>query len=580
MRLLSLFVGTLIMTMLTASVSAEPDLVVSDMRLSMNEAPVGEPVTIWVTTENNGTTWASQSTTRLYSNFGTIQDFRINGLISGQNNTNTSTYTCNQTGIVWIGAKADIFNEVVESQEQNNYRQVALNCTGPQGAPLADLVPDLGFSKSNPIVGETVIAYVLTRNLGEGASGASHTLSVEQNGHPHLFSVPSLNPGAGQNNSYNFTCLEEGTYGVNVTVDAWTEVNESDETNNFVYGSVECSSGQNHTHYGDGWYQLFIQDQVFADNDYQVVLVDISGSGGNGSGESAMYQVYNPQGQYVGVVVNEEYKWTILEGVNVSTGNVFPGAFGQEAYAWTGVYSYEELLPDLVAYVGISKSNPYVGETITISINTRNNGEGASDTSFTMSALGQGTQQLEFYFWEIPPLEPLVGAELNTYAFRCPGVGTYYVNATADTTQIIEESDETNNFDIAEFNCRKPSSGGSPLMVTTPKKYMQQGAGGWSVLASTVQNELEQEIQGLGNMEEKTPYEQLAARTRSMAASNPQEAVNAIQQARAEIAEIKNGKKSFSFAFMLAAVGAVAVASAWFFHGKRKKKIKMKSRGR
>ncbi|MFH1200684.1 MAG: fibronectin type III domain-containing protein, partial [Candidatus Micrarchaeota archaeon] len=113
----------------------------------------------------------------------------------------------------------------------------------PSPQPLPNLITYIGFSNSNPTIGQSVTVYVNTTNYGGGQSGPSHTSShVSSEWEPHVFAIPSLSPwGGSQMNSYSFTCPYQGWFNFNASADAWYEVIESNEYDNAAYAEVYCA---------------------------------------------------------------------------------------------------------------------------------------------------------------------------------------------------------------------------------------------------------------------------------------------------------------------------------------------------
>lgn len=224
-----------------------PDLIVQDIAFSNNNPRVGDTFTVFVTTKNAGDAWATNSVTELTHNNGLV-DFAVMGLNPGQNVTNTTTYTCNQTGTVYFSASADRFNAVNESNETNNYRQETLYCA-PSQQQLPDLVSLITLNNTSPHVGDRINIRVNTTNYGANYSPSTHSTSFVTNG-THVYwqefwSVPPLPPWEGyQIHDYQFTCPYQGTFYINASADVWNEANESNESNNNAYASVYCAPAQ------------------------------------------------------------------------------------------------------------------------------------------------------------------------------------------------------------------------------------------------------------------------------------------------------------------------------------------------
>ncbi|MFH1199703.1 MAG: CARDB domain-containing protein, partial [Candidatus Micrarchaeota archaeon] len=219
-------------------------------------------------------------------------------------------------------------------------------------APLAaasDLtVLYVGFTETRPLIGDTIGVYVATKNIGTTVAGASHTLSYDGRGIPYLFTVPSLPTGTTHHDYYNFTCPARGNFVFNATADAWNEVNESNEGNNFGWEGIYCrvANYTNRTFNGDGQYYLLVDDAVISSANYRAVVTSIVASR-----QQAEYTIYSPSGQFVGsgfLGEGETRTWYALGqsyGIRITAVTIFPGAFAQEAYSNTIIKTVAVALP-------------------------------------------------------------------------------------------------------------------------------------------------------------------------------------------------------------------------------------------
>ncbi|MFH1107058.1 MAG: CARDB domain-containing protein, partial [Candidatus Micrarchaeota archaeon] len=97
------------------SVLSSPDLVVQGIYFSDPSPHVGDTFTAYVSTGNVGDAFSGWSQTFFANQFGQLGVFHIIPLVPGQNATNSTQFTCNQTGTVYFWANADYYNWVNES---------------------------------------------------------------------------------------------------------------------------------------------------------------------------------------------------------------------------------------------------------------------------------------------------------------------------------------------------------------------------------------------------------------------------------------------------------------------------------
>jgi PKD repeat protein len=127
---------------------AQPDLVVDAITYSPTTPTLGQTITFQVTVRNQGSASAGSFVLRLQG-VATYQDATVSSLAAGASTTRTFTLPLS-TSPETFTATADYYNQVTESDEANNQRQVTITAA----------VPALGFTvatnKSTYTVGEPV----------------------------------------------------------------------------------------------------------------------------------------------------------------------------------------------------------------------------------------------------------------------------------------------------------------------------------------------------------------------------------------------------------------------------------------
>ena len=204
---------------------ARPDLVVDNITYSPTSPTVGSTVTFQVTVRNQGTASAGSFTVRLQG-AATYQDATVASLAAGSSTTRTFTLPLS-TSPETFTATADVHNQVAESDEANNTRQVTV--TGPVARP--DLVVDnIMYTPTNPTVGSTVTFQVTVRNQGTASAG-SFTVRLQGVASYQDATVSSLAAGASTTRTFTLP-LSTSPETFTATADVNGQVTESDEANN------------------------------------------------------------------------------------------------------------------------------------------------------------------------------------------------------------------------------------------------------------------------------------------------------------------------------------------------------------
>jgi len=178
-----------------------------------------------VTVRNQGTASAGSFTVRLQG-AATYQDATVASLAAGSSTTRTFTLPLS-TSPETFTATADVHNQVAESDEANNTRQVTV--TGPVARP--DLVVDnIMYTPTNPTVGSTVTFQVTVRNQGTASAG-SFTVRLQGVASYQDATVSSLAAGASTTRTFTLP-LSTSPETFTATADVNGQVTESDEANN------------------------------------------------------------------------------------------------------------------------------------------------------------------------------------------------------------------------------------------------------------------------------------------------------------------------------------------------------------
>jgi PKD repeat protein len=204
---------------------ARADLVVDAITFSPASPAVGSTVTFQVTVRNQGTAGAGSFVVRL-SGAGPSQDQSVASLGAGATATRTFSLPLS-TSPETFTATADVYNQVAESNEGNNTRQVTVSGV----TPLPDLViQDVQYAPASPTIGTTITFQITVRNQGGSPAGAFYVRLTGASGYRNA-SISGL--GAGMSHTVALALpLSTSPETFTATADVLGQVAESDETNN------------------------------------------------------------------------------------------------------------------------------------------------------------------------------------------------------------------------------------------------------------------------------------------------------------------------------------------------------------
>jgi len=176
---------------------ARPDLVVESITHAPASPTIGQTIMFQVTVRNQGQASAGSFVVRLQG-AGPSQDRTVSSLAAGASTTLMFSLPLSTSGETFT-ATADVNNQVAESDEGNNTRQVRIAPPPPQ----ADLVvQEITYTPQEPAVGSTVTFTVTVRNQGAGPAGA-FVVRLKGAGPSQDRTVSSL--AAGASTSLTFT---------------------------------------------------------------------------------------------------------------------------------------------------------------------------------------------------------------------------------------------------------------------------------------------------------------------------------------------------------------------------------------
>ncbi len=210
----------------TIQAPARPDLVVDSVTFTPSAPTLGTMLTFSVVVRNQGNAAAGTFTVRLQG-AGPSQDRTVASLAAGATTTLSFSLPLS-TSPETFTATADALNQVAESNEGNNTRQVTVTAVQPA---LPDLVVEsVAYTPASPTVGTTLTFTITVANIG-GASAGLFYIELRGLAGTQYASVSALPPGSRVTVTLQLP-LSAASETFTITADATGRVAEANETNN------------------------------------------------------------------------------------------------------------------------------------------------------------------------------------------------------------------------------------------------------------------------------------------------------------------------------------------------------------
>ena len=231
-----------------------PDLIVSNISFNPSSPYEGDVVIIITTTKNQGNGDAKKDFTVRTEDVTlgtTIGDRNVNSLPKNQSVQTVVTYSNVTRGDHNIRSTADVFNDIFESNENNNVnsrmlfvsycgdgvcnagRETGSSC--PQDCKADLIVLDIEFSPSNPTPGQNVNITTYVRNVGQLNVIGSFTVRTEDITLNRLLGdriITGLVAGETKTTNVTYVNVSGGNHTIKSTADIFNNVSESNENNN------------------------------------------------------------------------------------------------------------------------------------------------------------------------------------------------------------------------------------------------------------------------------------------------------------------------------------------------------------
>lgn len=423
------------------AIVAQPDLVVDSITYSPATPTVGSTVSFTVVVRNQGNAPAGAFTVRLQG-AGPSQDRTVSSLAAGAT-TNLSFSLPLSTSPETFTATADVLGQVAESNEGNNTRQVTV--TGVLPTPQGRLATD----KGTYVQGETVrITFQNTGSVGIELPNAAPWVIKNASGRV-VFSpvaaqvIITVAPGEtrtwtwdGRDNSGNL--VPPGTYTVELRTNnagtfTATFAIQAPALPDLVVDSITYSPSA---------------PTIGTTLNFTVVVRNA----GNAAAGQFTVRLQGPPGSQDRTVASlaagasTSLSFSLALTTSPATFTATADVLGQVTESNEGnntrqitVTAVQPTLPDLVVEsVTYTPTNPTVGTTLAFTITVKNQG-GASSGLFYVKLEGLAGAQYA-------SISSLPAGSRATVALQLPlSAATETFTITADATNRVAESDETNN---------------------------------------------------------------------------------------------------------------------------------------
>ncbi len=216
----------------TITAISGPDLIPSNLQLP-NNPQLGQTYPITVTISNTGGLDAGTFTVKLYDGTTGIGWITVNGLAAGTSTNFTFNWTPTTAGLHTLQVRTDYYNNITESNENNN--QITQNITITSGP---DLIPSNLQLPNNPQTGQTYPVTVTITNNGIVDSGMFTVKLYDGTKGIGWITVNGLAAGASTNITFDWTPTTAGAHTLQVMADYYNNITESNENNNQITQNI------------------------------------------------------------------------------------------------------------------------------------------------------------------------------------------------------------------------------------------------------------------------------------------------------------------------------------------------------
>jgi subtilase family serine protease len=416
-------------------VPAMPDLIIETITWSPENFSAGDEVDYNIIIKNQGSQKAHAFRVTCYVDDLSAGYQDVASIDVGATVTYKFPWTA-LDGNHCIRITADANDQIDEIDENNNIRTLNI--------PAPDLiVQDITWSPADAAVGDTVTFTVTIRNQGSGKADSSRVICSVDGSIVDSDEAPAIEAGIGATTTFKWVA-EAGTNIIELFVDPDNQITEVDETNN-----------EKLTEFSSLTSDLVIKDAVWSmenpliSNDVDFVIT-IENQGSNTAGISVLtlYIDDSSAGSCelpqipAGNTVTKTF--TLNVGTGAHTARIAADSDDQVAEINEDnnekTLDFSTLYPDLVIRdITWTPTKAAVGETVTFTINIRNNGKGEARNSSVALYINDslvGSADLE---------EIDTGGVVTEEFDWIAEVGSFELRAVLDLGEAVVESNEDNN---------------------------------------------------------------------------------------------------------------------------------------
>lgn len=428
-----------------------PDLAIQDITWSPENPSIGDRVVFIVSIRNQGSSRAGFSNVDLCID-GNSRGYRGVPGIDASATVNSTFIWRAQAGSHIIKVVADILNQVKEGDESNNEKTITYSTAAPDL-----IIQDVTWSPASPSEGSLVIFTITIKNQGVGKARYSWLAYYIDDICQNSLFVSGIDTGATANVTCNWTA-QAGPHTVKAIADCNSGVMESDETNNAKTVALPTLAPD-----------LVIQNITWSPASPLIghsmgFTVTIKNQGKSSAGYSWVYFYIDDSNRFqqnmggidAGVTVTITFAWIAQAGSHaikaVADGENYINESDESNNTKTVTLGTSRPpLSDLtVQNIIWSPGKPSAGDNVTFSITVKNQGSNQANPSYIAC-------YIDVTLPVSVPVHRINAGNSVTETFTWVAqAGSHTVKAVADSSNVIDESDETNNEKTATLDVSAP----------------------------------------------------------------------------------------------------------------------------
>ena len=415
-----------------------PDLTIDDISWSPSDPSTGDNVSFKVCVINQGSAASDNSAVNFYVNGRNLDSVWIDELEPGASENVTFCWIAG-SGTYDIKAVVTPSGVVTESDITNNEKTITFAPSLPDF-----IVPSIAWSPSVPSVGDTVTFTVTVQNQGIGDADEFRVDLQIDNLNEGYQELVGLDAGGATKVTFTWRA-KPGSHQIKAIVDPRDEVPESDESNNEIMITFLTPPSD-----------LIIEQIMWTPSEPGIgdvvtftVTVKNQGEAGSDDAHIAYYiddnqvssDYLNPIS--VNATDNQTFTWTATAGEHVIKAFVDYKKVVDESDETNNekTVTLTPIGPDLIIEsIDWSHNDPSVGETVTFTVNVKNNGGSRADPSLVHVYIDDNLRGYQ----DIPEMGPGTTAT-RTFDWKVVTEGPHSIRAVVDESNLVAESNEANN---------------------------------------------------------------------------------------------------------------------------------------